>query len=233
MIWSMFSPSPSLDAARSEVAERKRSVSGPISVGVIPTVAPYLLPSILAGFSRKWPQARVTIVEEITPLLLEKLRAGSLDVAIAALPLHMCGHKFHCVRLFTERLFAVLPRQHRLARRRTVSLAQLEGEPFLLLRDGHCFRETTVAACKRVQLDPQIVFESGQFSSILSMVSAGLGVSVVPAMAIEKRPGCCFVGIADEHANRTIGVVTQMGKSSTRVTEQFLAHLTLKSEVHV
>src|SRR5271165_6056990 len=74
-----------LEAARSEVTERKRSVSGPICVGVIPTIAPYFLPPVLAGFSRKWPQARVTIVEEITPLLLEKLRAGSLDVAIVAL----------------------------------------------------------------------------------------------------------------------------------------------------
>jgi LysR family hydrogen peroxide-inducible transcriptional activator len=219
-----------LEAARSEVAERKRSVSGPICVGVIPTIAPYFLPAVLAGFSRKWPQARVTIVEEITPLLLEKLRAGSLDVAIVALPLHMRGHEFQCLRLFAEKLFAVLPRKHRLARRRSVSLSELESEPFLLLRDGHCFRETTVAACKRVQIDPQIVFESGQFSSILSMVSANLGVSVVPAMAVERHSGCLFLPITDEHANRTIGAVTLMGKSPTRVTERFLVHLGLKTE---
>jgi DNA-binding transcriptional LysR family regulator len=61
----------------------------------------------------------------------------------------------------------------------------------LLLRDGHCFRQTAVAACKRARLKPKLIFESGQFSSILSMVSAGLGVSIVPAMAVEKRPRCC------------------------------------------
>jgi DNA-binding transcriptional LysR family regulator len=89
-------------------------------------------------------------VEEITPLLLEKLRAGS--VAMVALPLHMRGHEFQCLRLFSEKLFAVLPKRHRLARRRAVSLGELEGEAFPLLGDRDCFRETTVAACKRVQI---------------------------------------------------------------------------------
>ena len=76
-------------------------------------------------------------------------------------------------------------------------------------------------------MNPQIVFVSGQFSSILSMVSAGLGVSVVPQMAVEKRPGCRFVPIADEHASRTIGAVTLKGKSLSRVNQAFLSHLRL------
>jgi LysR family hydrogen peroxide-inducible transcriptional activator len=65
-----------------------------------------------------------------------------------------------------------------------------------------CFRETAVAACKRARLNPKIIFESGQLSSILSMVSAGLGVSIVPAMAVEKRSGCRYVPLADERAAR-------------------------------
>src|SRR6202046_4947548 len=125
----------------------------------------------------------------------------------------------------TEKLFAVLPKRHELAKRREVSLGELHGEPFLLLRDGHCFRATTVEACNRARLNPQIVFESGQFSSILSMVCAGLGVSIVPAMAVEKRAGCCYVPLADERAARTIGAVTLNGRSLTRANEAFLAHL--------
>ncbi|MGA8477852.1 MAG: LysR family transcriptional regulator, partial [Chthoniobacterales bacterium] len=73
-----------LEAARSEVVERETSISGSISVGVIPTIAPHFLPPILARFSRKYPQARVTVAEEITPLLLERLGAGTMDVAIIA-----------------------------------------------------------------------------------------------------------------------------------------------------
>src|SRR5260370_986885 len=110
-------------------------------------------------------------------------------------------------------------------KRIVVSLGELHGDPFLLLRDGHCFRETAVAACKRARLQPKIVFESGQFSSILSMVSAGLGVSIIPAMALEKRRGCCFVALGDERAARTIGSVTLNGRSLSRAQDAFLAHL--------
>src|SRR5271165_1192056 len=83
-----------LEAARTEVAEKISSVSGSLSIGVIPTIAPYFLPRILPKFSREWPQAKLSVVEEITPQLLEKLRAGSIDIAIVALPLQVHSHEF-------------------------------------------------------------------------------------------------------------------------------------------
>lgn len=214
-----------LEAARSDVVERKASISGTVCVGVIPTIGPYFLPPVLAAFSRKYPQARVTVIEEITPLLLERIRSGSMDLAIVALPLQGRTQEFQSFRLVQEKLYAVLPKQHSLAKRRSLSLEELHDDPFLLLRDGHCFRETAVAACKRARLQPRIVFESGQFSSILSMVSAGLGVSIIPAMAMEKRSGCRFVPLGDERAARTIGVVTLSGRSLSRAHDAFLAHL--------
>lgn len=215
-----------LEAALSDVVERKASVSGSICIGVIPTIAPYFLPPILASFSRQCPQARVTVVEEITPLLLERLRGGSMDVAIVAVPLGVRGNEFRSFPLMVEKLYAVLPRRHALAKHRAISLADLQNEPFLLLRDGHCFRETAVAACKRARMNPQVIFESGQFSSILGMVSKGLGVSIVPAMALERRPGCRFVPLDDERATRTIGAIVLKGRSQTRTSEAFLDHVT-------
>ncbi|MBZ5541083.1 MAG: LysR family transcriptional regulator [Acidobacteriia bacterium] len=218
-----------LEAAKGDILERKAAVGGPVSVGVIPTIAPYFLPPHLTVFSRRYPLARVTVVEEITPVLLERLRAGTVDVAILALPIR--GHEFHSFPLLTERLLAVLPKHNPLARRRTLSLSELRAEPFLLLRDGHCFRDTAVAACERARMNPQIVFESGQFTSILSMVSAGLGVSIVPAMAVEKRNGCRFVRLADERATRTIGAVTLRGKFLPRVHQAFLSYLDAQARV--
>jgi LysR family hydrogen peroxide-inducible transcriptional activator len=212
-----------LEAARGDVAERKDSVSGPLCIGVIPTVAPYFLPARLTIFSRKFPQVRLTVVEEITPILLERLRAGTVDVAILALPIR--GHEFDASPLLTERLFAALPRKHKLSAHRAISLKDLRAEPFLLLRDGHCFRDTAVAACDRARVHPQVLFESGQFSSLLSMVGAGMGVSIVPEMAIEKNSCCRYVRIADEEASRTIGAVVLRGRSLTRAHNAFLTHL--------
>ena len=218
-----------VEAARSDVVERKTSVGGPLCVGVIPTIGPYFLPRVLASFSRKYPQARVTVVEEITPLLLERLRASTMEVAIVALPLRVRNNEFKSFPLLGEKLYAVLARRHPLAKRRAVSLGELHNDPFLLLRDGHCFREAAVAACNRARLNPNIVFESGQFSSILSMVGAGLGISIVPAMAIEERGDCCFIPIQDERAVRTIGAVALNGRSLPRVCEAFLAHVGARS----
>jgi LysR family hydrogen peroxide-inducible transcriptional activator len=146
-----------------------------------------------------------------------------VDVAILALPIR--GHEFETFPLLTEDLFAALPNRHKYSKRASVSLKELRAEAFLLLRDGHCFRDTAVAACDRARVHPQIVFESGQFSSILSMVGAGMGVSIVPEMAVEKRAGCRFVRIEDDDASRTIGAVVLRGRSLTRLQRAFLAHL--------
>jgi LysR family transcriptional regulator, hydrogen peroxide-inducible genes activator len=212
-----------LEAAKGDVNERKDSIGGSICIGVIPTIAPYLLPPHLTFFTRQFPQARLAVVEEITPVLLERLRASSVDIAILALPIR--GNEFETFPLFTERLFAALPKGHKLARHSSLSLKDLRAEPFLLLRDGHCFRDTAIAACGRARLNPQIIFESGQFSSILSMVGTGMGVSIIPEMAIDKRQACRYVRIADSEATRTIGVVVLRGRSLTRVQLAFLSRL--------
>ncbi len=212
-----------LRAAKEEVAERQSTVSGAVCVGVIPTIAPYFLPSRIAVFSRKYPQASITVVEDVTVQLLDRLRGGLVDLAILALPTR--GHDLECFPLLTERLFAILPKDHELARRRSVMMKELRQEPFLLLRDDHCFRDTAIEVCKRARIMPQIVFESGQFSSILGMVAAGLGISIAPEMALEKRPDCSFVLIADERASRTVGVAALKGHFLSRAPQAFLAYL--------
>jgi LysR family hydrogen peroxide-inducible transcriptional activator len=212
-----------LESARGDVAEQKDSAGGAITIGVIPTVAPYLLPKQLSAFARAFPEAQLTVVEDITPVLLDRLRAGTIDLAVLALPVR--GHEFESFPILTERLFAALPREHRFGKQKSIALKDLRAEPFLLLRDGHCFRDTAVAACDRVRLHPQVVFESGQFSSLIGMVVAGMGVSIVPEMAIEEKTLCRYVRIADEQASRTIGVVRLRGRSFTRAQEAFLAQL--------
>jgi LysR family hydrogen peroxide-inducible transcriptional activator len=175
---------------------------------------------VLTSFAKKFPQARLTVVEEITPILLDRLRAGTIDVALLALPIR--GHEFDAIPLLTEPLFAVLPKKHPLARRRTLFLKDLRKEPFLLLRDGHCFRDTVVGACDRARLNPQIIFESGQFSSLLSLVGTGMGVSIVPEMAVKESTSCRYIRLGDSEATRTIGAVVLRGRSLSRAHRGFL-----------
>jgi LysR family hydrogen peroxide-inducible transcriptional activator len=212
-----------MEAARCGVEDKRDDIRGSVSVGVIPTIAPYLMPQCIAAFSKRYADAKLRIVEETTPLLVESLRSLAIDVAILSLPLK---HKdFEVFPLQTEPLFAVLPRGHSRADAKTLALKDLKGESFVLLRDSHCFRDISVAACTRAKVDPRIAFKSGQFSSLLGMVAAGVGVSLVPEMAVDPSSNCSFVRISDTQASRTIVAAVLRGRSFNRVQAAFLAHL--------
>lgn len=212
-----------MEAARSGVEDKRTDVRGSVSVGVIPTIAPYLMPQCVAVFSKKYSEAKLRIIEETTPVLVENLRNLTLDVAILSLPLR---HKeFEIIPLRTEPLYVVLPVGHPRAGAKTVSLKELRGEPFVMLRDGHCFRDVSVAACTRAKVNPKIAFESGQFSSLLGMVAAGVGVSLVPQMAVDKSAQCSYIRISDAQASRTIVAAVLRGRSFNRVQQAFLDHV--------
>jgi LysR family transcriptional regulator, hydrogen peroxide-inducible genes activator len=209
--------------AKQEVEEMTGVERGRLIVGSIPTVAPYFLPDCLATFSRKFPQIQVSVVEEFTAELLERVQEGTLDLALLALPVP--GGNFLCQELLREDLFAVVPIHHRLASKTTISLKDIEDDPFLLLKEGHCFRQNTLAACGRARVQPNVIFESGQFTTILAMVAAGTGVSVVPKMAIEKRDGCRFLPLADAGSYRRIGTVQLRQHFRSRAHSAFLKHM--------
>jgi LysR family hydrogen peroxide-inducible transcriptional activator len=137
--------------------------------------------------------------------------------------LDLCEYVRRCMPLLCTA--AVPPAKHRLAKRGRIRLREIKNEPFLLLREGHCFRENAISACQRSNLDPSIVFESGQFSGILAMVSAGMGVSIAPAMAVEKRKGCKFIRVDDDHACRKVGLVQRRNHFSTRSQRALIDHL--------
>ena len=126
------------------------------------------------------------------------------------------GSDLASIELFEEKFYAVLPETHTLAARTSVSLAELNREPFLLLKEGHCFRDSVIAACQKAKVSPSVVFESGQFATILAMVAAGMGVSAVPAMAVQKQPGCKFIPISGKHSTRKVGIVTSRNHYQSR-----------------
>ena len=158
------------------------------------------------GFAARHPLITVKIFEDITPTLLQRLHDGTIDMAIAALPIS--GGELANEELFEEKFYAVLPEKHRRASKTSISLAELNREPFLLLKEGHCFRDSLIAACQKSKMSPSVVFESGQFATILAMVSAGMGVSAVPAMAVQPQAGCKFIPISGKHSTRKVGIVT-------------------------
>ena len=194
-----------LEAAKIELRDMSGNEKGEVVVGIIPTIAAYLLPKLLNNFSLQHPLVTIKVFEDITPVLLQRLHEGTIDIAVAALPIP--GRDLASVELFEEKFYAVLPEKHDLATRASISLAELNREPFLLLKEGHCFRDSVIAACQKAKVSPSVVFESGQFATILAMVAAGMGVSAVPAMAVQPQAGCKFIPISGKHSTRKVGLV--------------------------
>jgi LysR family transcriptional regulator, hydrogen peroxide-inducible genes activator len=209
-----------VDVARASVAFNNADVRGSVALGAIPTIAPYLIPSYTAAFTKRFPDARLRIVEETTPVLIAGLRDLSIDFALLALPLRQKDIEVRPIR--TEPLWAALPEKHPLASNDSVSVTELRGESLVMLRDGHCFRDLSLAICRSANVNPNIAFESGQFSSILGMVAAGIGVSLVPEMAIDRHAGCRYVRLREPRAVRTIVLASLRGRSFNRV-QQVLA----------
>lgn len=195
-----------LEQAKTELLEMSGNEKGEVVVGIIPTIAAYLLPRLLNGFAARHPGITVTVVEDITPTLQQRLHDDTIDMAIVALPLP--GAELMKEELFEEKFYAVVPEKHPRAARSSISLAELNREPFLLLKEGHCFRDSLITACHKSKMSPSVVFESGQFATILAMVSAGMGVSAVPAMAVHPQAGCRFIPISGKHSTRKVGIVT-------------------------
>jgi LysR family hydrogen peroxide-inducible transcriptional activator len=212
-----------LDEAKTELQEMAGNEKGDVAVGIIPTIAAYLLPKLLRGFAARHPLITVKIIEDITPTLVQRLHDGTIDLAVAALPI--VGGELATEELFEEKFYAVLPKAHRRASSKSISLTELNREPFLLLKEGHCFRDSLIAACHKSKVTPSVVFESGQFATILAMVSAGMGVSAVPAMAVQPYPGCTFIPISGKHSTRKVGIISSRHHFQSRAQRLLMTQM--------
>lgn len=164
-----------------ERAVRDSAEGGRLRVGAIPTIAPFLLPGVVTKFRQKYPAVQLHLKEDLTERLLGDLLAGELDVGIMALPIR--DDRLHVEKLFSEPLVMALPAGHRLAGKSEVKLGDVVDEPFILLDDMHCFGDQVLSFCRRGGLEPKVVCRGEQIVTLLAMVAAGQGVSVVPEMA--------------------------------------------------
>lgn len=180
-----------VNEARHAIDDVQGAVKGPLAVGCIPTVMPYLLAPRAAEFQRKYPDVDLRLIENTTARLAQQLQAGQLDVAIVGLPITQ--QDLVCSELFREPLLLAVPPDHRLAKARAIDPGEIRGDRLLILREGHCFRGEALAACRRNGSKMDIFFETDQFSSIFSLVAGGFGVSIVPEMAASHADGCRLI----------------------------------------
>jgi LysR family hydrogen peroxide-inducible transcriptional activator len=190
---------------KSAVAGAEGSKQRSVVVGASPSVAPYTLPFAVADFQRKYPGVRVNIVEELPRQLFDGLRNAEVDVAVIQLPVP--GKEFLAEELIQETLYAVVPDGHQLAHRKTIDLREFQEEPFILTKDELASPGAVLRLLKQAALQPDVIVEALSLATILEMVSSGLGVSVIPEMALKRRKGCKFLRLRNPGSRRRVGLV--------------------------
>ncbi|MCF6217576.1 MAG: DNA-binding transcriptional regulator OxyR [Gammaproteobacteria bacterium] len=192
-----------------EIAESFHDVmAGDLQMGLIPTIAPYLLPQIMPALGQQFPDLKLWLHEYQTPQLLAMLKGGELDVVIQALPVG--GHDFCEITLFSEPFFLALHHSHPLAQQPQVTLDQLRDQDLLLLQAGHCLREHALDICLQAGAHESSRFHATSLETLRYMVGEGVGMTLMPEMAISLHPqqrAICYLPFAEPVPMRRIGLL--------------------------
>ena len=190
--------------------------SGRLRLGVIPTIAPYLLPRVFKALAATYPRLDIQVRETVTSKLLAELDEGRLDTAIVALPIS--EPSFEEVRLFEESFVLVRPEGD--SDLPIPSADSLSRMRLLLLEEGHCFRDQALSVCSLPQVRPRDGFDASSLSTLVQMVGAGMGVTLIPEMAVPVETRSAAVALARFAApepTRTVGMVWR--KSSPLIAQ--------------
>ena len=181
-------------------------LAGRLRIGMIPTIAPYLLPKVIENLARMHPEIDIHVRETLTPKLIQEVAEGRLDTAIVALP--VSEPSLTEVALFRENFLLVRPGED--ARTPVPSHERLREMRLLLLEEGHCFRDQALAFCNMQSSPPREVLDASSLSTLVQMVGAGIGVTLIPEMAVPVETRSAAVSVSrfrDPQPSRTIGMV--------------------------
>jgi LysR family transcriptional regulator, hydrogen peroxide-inducible genes activator len=197
-------------------------LSGPLGIGVIPTIGPYLLPSVLPRLHEAFPKLQLSLRETQTLVLVRELMAGSLDLLILALPLN--EPEIEELPLFDDVFALALPAHHPLGACASVAQAELSGEHLLLLEEGHCLRDQTLAVGQAAGASELGDFRASSLATVVQMVANGYGCTILPELAlpveVNDRQGIRVVPFRRPPPVRTVGLAWR--RTSPR-REEFVA----------
>ena len=199
--------------------EYRDPFGGDFRLGVIPTVAPYLLPKILRPIAKAFPNLRIQLTEGQTAVISRLLRDGDLDAVILALPLD--EDNVVEAKLYSEPFLFAVSKQHPKAGNKTVGLSDLDGEQVLLLEDGHCLRDQALEVCKTHNALENANFRATSIETLRQMVAAGVGTTLMPELAVATRSGPVrYIPFRGQPPHRDIGLCWRATSSRAALLDE-------------
>src|SRR5919204_5098043 len=209
-----------VDAAAEELRAVGGLARGHLAVGATPSLSATLLPAVLSRFHGAYPGIDLTMREAGMVDLVPALEEGALDVALVILPVRQ--DVLETQPLVREELVVAVSRSHPLARRRTVSVAELRDVPLVMPRVGYDLRSATEAACRAAGFTPTLAVEGGEMDGVLRLVAAGVGAAVVPSLVIERNGPLHAIRVAKPPLTRTIGLAHRRDRRLSRAAHELI-----------
>ena len=212
-----------MDDTFAEIAEASRR--GRIRLGAIPTIAPYLLPSLLSSFAKKHPDISVMVQEDTTDMLIKSCSIGEIELAIVALPI--IAKDLEVEALFSEQLQLVLPVGHPLAKQKTVKVEAVDQYPFVMLNEAHCLAENIATFCRGQSIQPVTVERTSQLTTVQELVSLDHGVSIIPEMArkIDTSDQRVYRSFSGAKPTRTIALMWNPSRHRSEAVKALMEHV--------
>jgi LysR family hydrogen peroxide-inducible transcriptional activator len=208
-----------LDNTKAEICDDGHT--GTVRVAAIPTIAPFMLPTLLRDFSDAHPSASVIVHEDTTDNLLKKLSEGLVDIALLALPL--TAKYLEVEELFEEELLLVLSKDHPLCAKKQIRLADIEPLPFVLLGEAHCLTDNIVSFCRQKAFHPMSVESTSQLATVQELVSLNHGISLIPEMAraLDNSDRRVYRSLSGTTPTRKIAMAFNPYRFQSRLAESF------------
>jgi LysR family hydrogen peroxide-inducible transcriptional activator len=193
-------------------------MGGELRLGIIPTIAPYLLPKILAPMAAEFPNLNIQLSEGQTSQITRMLKHGDLDAVLLALPLPLQEENIEEFELYTEPFLFAVAADHPKSQRSSVSTDDLQGEEVLLLEDGHCLRDQALAICHAHRGIESSNFSATSLETLRQLVAANMGITLMPELAVavgsDTQPEVHYIPFEGDVPSRTLGLCWR--SSSTR-----------------
>lgn len=201
--------------------------SGEFKLGIFPTLAPYVLPKLMPHLTKWYPKLKLYLVEEKTGVLLEALQQGKLHAALLAEPIpqaetvQLVSHT-----VFEEAFLLAVQVRHPLAKRQSVTVADMESLSLMLLEEGHCLRQQALSVCTQMKASVAQNFQATSLETLRHMVAAGIGITLMPQLACYPTPGVVYLPFdAPQAPMRTIALCWRASTARTILLEDMVVRI--------
>ena len=193
-----------------ELAQQEKApLSGPLKLGIIPTIGPFLLPQVLPAIRKRYPKLELYLIEDQSARLVERLNSGEIDAAILALPFEL--GQLQSATFWKESFWVAFPKDHPLGQGGAIRSVTLPSDELLMLEEGHCMRDHALSACHLSNLQHSATFQGTSLYTLIEMVAGGQGITFLPQMAVDagmaKHRRISLRPLAEKGPHREIGLV--------------------------